>query len=49
MSAIILDIQEDDIDGGFVAKALGHDIITEGGTFEKLREMVKGAMHCHIQ
>lgn len=48
MSAIILEIQEDDVDGGFVAKALGHDIITEGGTLEELREMVKKAMHCHI-
>jgi predicted RNase H-like HicB family nuclease len=48
MSEIIFEVQEDDVDGGFVATALGHDIVTEGSTLEELREMVKEAVHCHF-
>jgi hypothetical protein len=28
--------------------ALGYGIVTEGGTLEKLREIVKEAVHCHF-
>jgi predicted RNase H-like HicB family nuclease len=48
MSEIIFWVQEDDVDSGFVATALGHDIVTEGSTLEELREMVKEAVHCHF-
>jgi hypothetical protein len=48
MSEIIFEIQEDDVDGGFVATALGYGIVTEGSTLEKLRVMVKEAVHCHF-
>jgi predicted RNase H-like HicB family nuclease len=48
MSEIIFEVQEDDVDGGFVATALGHNIVTEGSTLEELREMVKEAVHCHF-
>jgi hypothetical protein len=48
MSEIIFGVQEDDIDGGYVATALGYGIVTEGGTLEKLREIVKKAVHCHF-
>ncbi|MCX6963061.1 MAG: 2-oxoisovalerate dehydrogenase [Verrucomicrobia bacterium] len=48
MSEIIFEVQEDDIDGGYVATALGYGIVTEGGTLEELREMVKESVHCHF-
>ena len=40
MSEIIFEVQEDEIDGGYVATALGHGIVTQGDTLEELREMV---------
>jgi len=48
MSEIIFEVQEDEVDGGFVATALGHGIVTQGDTLEELREMVKDAVHCHF-
>ena len=48
MSEIIFEVQEDDIDGGYVATAVGYGIVTEGGTLEELREMVKESVHCHF-
>lgn len=48
MSEIIFEVQEDDIDGGFVATALGHGIVTQADTVEELREMVKDAVRCHF-
>jgi len=47
MSEIIFDVQQD-IDGGYVATALGHSIVTEGDTLEELREMVRDAVQCHF-
>ena len=41
-------IREDEIDGGYVATALGHGIVTEGDTIEELRIMVKDAVHCYF-
>ena len=48
MSEIIFEVQEDDRDGGYVATALGYSIVTEGGTPEELRKIVKEAVHCHF-
>jgi predicted RNase H-like HicB family nuclease len=48
MSEIIFEVREDEIDGGFVAIALGHAIATQGDTIEELREMVRDAVHCHF-
>ena len=48
MSEIIFEVSEDEVDGGFVATALGHAIATQGETIEKLREMVRDAVHCHF-
>jgi predicted RNase H-like HicB family nuclease len=48
MSEIIFDVQEDEVDGGYVATALGHGIVTQGDTLNELREMVKGAVRCHF-
>ena len=48
MSEIIFEVQEDEVDGGYVATALGHAIVTQGDTLDELREMVKDAVHCHF-
>jgi predicted RNase H-like HicB family nuclease len=45
MSEIIFEVREDEMDGGFVAIALGHAIATQGVTLEELREMVRDAVH----
>ena len=46
--AIIFEVREDEVDGGFVATALGHAIATQGETVEELREMVRDAVRCHF-
>ena len=48
MSEIIFEVQEDEVDGGYVATALGHAIATQGDTLEELREMVRDAVRCHF-
>jgi len=48
MSEIIFEVQEDEIDGGYVATALGYGIHTQGETLEELREMVKDAVDCYF-
>jgi len=49
VNEIIFEVREDEIDGGFVATALGqHAIATQGETLEELRVMVRDAVHCHF-
>ncbi len=48
MSEIIFTVTEDEVDGGYVATALGHAIATQGDTIEELREMVRDAVQCHF-
>jgi predicted RNase H-like HicB family nuclease len=48
MREIFFEVTEDEVDGGFVATALGHAIATQGETLEELREMVRDAVHCHF-
>ncbi len=48
MSEIIFEVQEDEINGGYVATALGHAIVTQGDTLEELRAMAKDAVRCHF-
>ena len=48
MSEIIFEIREDEVDGGYVATALGHAIATQGETMEELRTMVRDAVRCHF-
>ncbi len=48
MPAIILKMREDEVDGGFVATALGYAIATQGDTVEELREMMRDAVRCHF-
>ena len=49
MREIIFEVVSDEIDGGFVASALGHGIFTQADCIEELRANVKNAVHCHFQ
>ncbi len=44
----IIFMVEEDPEGGYNAKALGHSIFTEGETLEELRENIKDALKCHF-
>jgi len=48
MSEIIFEVREDEVDGGYVAVGLGHDIATQGETLDELREAVRDAVQCHF-
>lgn len=48
MSEIIFEVQADEVDGGYVATALGYSIATQGETLEELRESVRDAVQCHF-
>ncbi len=47
MDEIIFLVEESD-EGGYIAKALGVSIVTEGDTMEDLKHAVKDAVHCHF-
>ena len=48
MSEIIFEVREDELDGGYIASALGYGIHTQGETLEDLRKMVKDAVSCYF-
>ncbi|MBW2646381.1 MAG: 2-oxoisovalerate dehydrogenase [Deltaproteobacteria bacterium] len=39
---------EEDPEGGYNAKALGHSIFAQGDTFEILKSNIKDALECHF-
>ena len=47
-SEIIFEIREDEADGGYTARALGHSIFTEGDSLEELRRNVREAADCYF-
>ncbi|MFD3004150.1 MULTISPECIES: type II toxin-antitoxin system HicB family antitoxin [Thermus] len=44
---LIFLVEEAD-EGGYVARALGEGIFTQGETWEELKEMVRDAVRCHF-
>lgn len=48
MTEIIFEIREDEVDGGYVATALGHSIVTQGESLHELRDMARDAVQCHF-
>ena len=38
---------EDDVEGGYTARAIGESIFTQADSIQEMREMVKDAVHCH--
>jgi predicted RNase H-like HicB family nuclease len=45
----IIFLVEEDPEGGYVARAIGESIFTQGDTLEELRRMVRDAVHCHFE
>lgn len=48
MSAEIIFTVEEDPEGGYVAQALGHSIVSQADSMEELRQMVRDAVRCHF-
>lgn len=48
MSEIIFQVNEDEVEGGYTATALGYGIYTQGATLDELRTMVKDAVACYF-
>ena len=47
MKELIFEVREDDVDGGYVASAIGEGIHVEGDTLEELKSNVRDALTCH--
>ena len=45
----IIFLVENDIEGGFTARALGASIFTEADDLENLRENIRDAVNCHFE
>jgi len=45
----ILFVVEEAAEGGFIARGIGADIITEADTLEGLRNNVREAVECHFE
>jgi len=43
----IIFLVEDDLEGGYVARAIGESIFTQADSISELREQVRDAVHCH--
>ncbi len=39
---------EEAVEGGFIAKAIGESIFTEGDTMDELKENIREAVQCHF-
>ena len=49
MSEIIFEVQEDMVEGGYTASALGYGIHTQGESLEELRSNIREAVECHFE
>jgi predicted RNase H-like HicB family nuclease len=49
MKKEIIFLVEEAPEGGYTARALGHNIFTEADSFEELKKMVQDAMQCHFE
>jgi len=45
---IIFEVTES-VEGGYDARALGHDIFTRGNDWEDLKVMARDAVQCHFE
>ena len=45
---IFFQVTEDEVDGCYVAHAVGHNIVAQGATERELREQVRDAVHRHF-
>lgn len=44
----IIFLVESDLEGGYIAQALGESIITQADDLESLKQEIKDAVHCHF-
>jgi len=49
LNSEIIFLVEEAPEGGYTAHALGHAIVTEGDTFDGVREMVRDALRVHFE
>lgn len=49
MNEVIFEVHEDEAEGGFVARALGHSIVTQAEDWDELRTNVRDAVRCHFE
>ena len=47
MTELTFHVQEDLVDGGWVASALGESIVTQADSLEELKSMIRDALRCH--
>lgn len=48
MKEIVFQVEEDAVDGGWVASALGVGITTQAETIDELKAMIRDALTCHF-
>ena len=48
MKEIVFQVEEDEVDGGWVASALGVGITTQAETLDELKDMIRDALRCHF-
>ena len=48
MPAEIIFTVAEEPEGGYVAEALGHSIVTQADSMDELRQMVRDAVRCHF-
>jgi hypothetical protein len=49
MSKEIIFVVEEAPEGGYTAKAVGHNIFVEADSLAELKKMVRDAVHCHCE
>jgi len=49
MEKEIIFLVEEDVEGGYTARALGYSIFTQGDTIDELKENIKDAIKCHFE
>jgi hypothetical protein len=48
MTTEIIFLVEDDLEGGYTARAIGESIFTQADSLEELKVFVRDAVHCHF-
>ncbi len=48
MKEIIFQVEEDPVDGRWVAQALGEGVTTQADTIDELKSMIRDALRCHF-
>jgi hypothetical protein len=49
MAKEVFFLVEEAVEGGYIARALGHSIFTEADSWEELKEAIRHVVHCHFE